>query len=123
MTVPHPRPYASVLDTIGWTPLIQLARIGQGLRTPIYGKAEYANPGGSVKDRIGLAIIGGMRSAPSFSLAPRDFGVVMRGRKSALTIELTPEIRADFANPDRLNALLASAFLYVRPEYSNYGGD
>ena len=28
-----------------------------GVRTPIYGKAEYANPGGSVKDRIGLAII------------------------------------------------------------------
>ncbi len=28
-----------------------------GIRTPIYGKAEYVNPGGSVKDRIGLAII------------------------------------------------------------------
>ena len=53
----HLRPYASVLDTVGWTPLIHLARIGAGLRTPIYGKAEYANPGGSVKDRIGLAII------------------------------------------------------------------
>lgn len=57
MTTPHPSPYASVLDTIGWTPLIQLGRIGAGLRTPIYGKAEYVNPGGSVKDRIGLAII------------------------------------------------------------------
>jgi len=51
------RPYASVLETVGWTPLIHLARIGGGLRTPIYGKAEYVNPGGSVKDRIGLAII------------------------------------------------------------------
>ena len=29
----------------------------RGIRTPIFGKAEYANPGGSVKDRIGLAII------------------------------------------------------------------
>jgi cystathionine beta-synthase len=46
-----------VLDTIGWTPLIRLSRVGAGLRTPIFGKAEYANPGGSVKDRIGLAII------------------------------------------------------------------
>jgi cystathionine beta-synthase len=46
-----------VLDTIGWTPLIRLGRIGAGIRTPILGKAEYANPGGSVKDRIGLAII------------------------------------------------------------------
>jgi len=54
---PHPRPYDNVLGTIGWTPLIRLARIGAGIRTPIFGKAEYANPGGSVKDRIGLAII------------------------------------------------------------------
>jgi cystathionine beta-synthase len=57
MTPPHLRPYDSVLETIGWTPLIRLGRIGAGVRTPIYGKAEYANPGGSVKDRIGLAII------------------------------------------------------------------
>jgi cystathionine beta-synthase len=57
MTPPHLRPYNSVLETIGWTPLIRLGRIGAGLRTPIYGKAEYANPGGSVKDRIGHAII------------------------------------------------------------------
>jgi cystathionine beta-synthase len=57
MTHPHPTPYGSVLDTIGWTPLIRLGRIGAGIRTPIFGKAEYANPGGSVKDRIGLAII------------------------------------------------------------------
>jgi cystathionine beta-synthase len=53
----HLQPYGSVLETMGWTPLIHLARIGVGLRTPIYGKAEYVNPGGSVKDRIGLAII------------------------------------------------------------------
>jgi cystathionine beta-synthase len=53
----HLAPYESVLDTVGWTPLIRLARLGSGLRTPIFGKAEYVNPGGSVKDRIGLAII------------------------------------------------------------------
>jgi cystathionine beta-synthase len=57
MTPPHLKPYDNVLETIGWTPLIRLGRIGAGLRTPIYGKAEYVNPGASVKDRIGLAII------------------------------------------------------------------
>ena len=57
MTRQHTKPYDSVLETIGWTPLIRLARVGAGVRTPVYGKAEYANPGGSVKDRIGLAII------------------------------------------------------------------
>jgi cystathionine beta-synthase len=59
MTHPHLTPYDSVLGTIGWTPLIRLGRIGAGIRTPIFGKAEYANPGGSVKDRIALAIIEG----------------------------------------------------------------
>jgi cystathionine beta-synthase len=53
----HLEPYDSVLETVGWSPLIRLSRVGSGVRTPIYGKAEYVNPGGSVKDRIGLAII------------------------------------------------------------------
>lgn len=51
------KPYGSVLETIGWTPLIRLTRVTSGLRTPVYGKAEFFNPGGSVKDRIGLPII------------------------------------------------------------------
>ena len=51
------RPYESVLETIGWTPLIRLTRVTRGIRTPVYAKAEIFNPGGSVKDRIGLAMI------------------------------------------------------------------
>ena len=53
----HTEPYESVLDTIGWTPLIRLNRVTRGVRTPVYAKAEFFNPGGSVKDRIGLAMI------------------------------------------------------------------
>jgi len=53
----HRRPYENVLETIGWTPLIRLGRVGKGLRTPLYGKADFFNPGGSVKDRIGLPLI------------------------------------------------------------------
>ena len=53
----HTRPYADVLETIGWTPLIRLNKVTRGLRTPVYAKAEFFNPGGSVKDRIGLAMI------------------------------------------------------------------
>ena len=51
------RPYQNVLETIGWTPLIRLNRVHDGARTPIYAKAEIFNPGGSVKDRIGIAMI------------------------------------------------------------------
>jgi cystathionine beta-synthase len=54
---PHQKPYESVVDVIGWTPLIRLRRVTGGIRTPVYGKAEFMNPGGSVKDRIGPAII------------------------------------------------------------------
>ncbi len=57
MTDPHTRAYESVLATIGWTPLIRLGRLASQIRTPVYGKAEFFNPGGSIKDRIGLAII------------------------------------------------------------------
>jgi cystathionine beta-synthase len=53
----HTRPYDNVLGSIGWTPLIRLNRVTEGIRTPVYGKAEFYNPGGSVKDRIGPAII------------------------------------------------------------------
>jgi cystathionine beta-synthase len=49
--------FDSVLDTIGWTPMIRLSRVTRGIRTPVYAKAEFFNPGGSLKDRIGLPII------------------------------------------------------------------
>jgi len=53
----HARPYANVLETIGWTPLIRLNAVATGIRTPVFAKAEFFNPGGSVKDRIGIAMI------------------------------------------------------------------
>ncbi|MDQ8164400.1 MAG: pyridoxal-phosphate dependent enzyme [Gemmatimonadota bacterium] len=51
------RVYDSVLDSIGWTPLIRLTRVTRGITTPVWVKAETRNPGGSVKDRIGMPII------------------------------------------------------------------
>jgi cystathionine beta-synthase len=47
----------NILEAIGRTPLVRLNRIAQGLRPQIYGKADYINPGGSVKDRIGVTMI------------------------------------------------------------------
>jgi len=49
--------YENVLDAIGGTPLIRLNRLAKGLKPKIYIKAEFMNPGGSVKDRIGVAMI------------------------------------------------------------------
>ena len=50
-------PLDNILQAIGWTPLVRLNRIARGIRTPVYVKAENLNPGGSVKDRIGVEII------------------------------------------------------------------
>jgi cysteine synthase A len=49
--------YNSILDTIGRTPLVKLNRLTEGLDATILLKAEFFNPLGSVKDRIGLAMI------------------------------------------------------------------
>jgi len=51
------RPYDNVVETIGWTPLIRLNAVTGGIRTPVYAKAEFFNPGGSIKDRIAVPII------------------------------------------------------------------
>ena len=44
--------------TVGGTPLVSLGRIGEGVAAEVCAKLEYFNPGGSVKDRIGAAMIG-----------------------------------------------------------------
>ncbi len=53
----NPRPYDDVIELIGQTPLIRLNKVTRGIRTPVYAKAEFFNPGGSIKDRIGGPII------------------------------------------------------------------
>jgi cystathionine beta-synthase len=47
----------NILEAIGRTPLVRLNRINQGLKPQIFVKADYTNPGGSVKDRIGVTMI------------------------------------------------------------------
>lgn len=47
----------SIIEQIGNTPLIKLNRINKGLKPQIFAKLESANPGGSVKDRIGYSMI------------------------------------------------------------------
>ncbi len=47
----------TLLDAIGHTPLVALSRVTDGCRVPVLVKCEHMNPGGSVKDRIALAIV------------------------------------------------------------------
>src|ERR1044071_8534204 len=55
----------SILETTGNTPLVRLSRIGKGLPCELLGKCEFMNPGGSVKDRIGVRMrLDAERSGP-----------------------------------------------------------
>ncbi len=52
-----PDPCDSILECVGNTPMVRLRRVCDGIRTKVLAKCEFMNPGASVKDRIGLAII------------------------------------------------------------------
>jgi cystathionine beta-synthase len=47
----------NILEAVGHTPLIRLNRITKGIRASVYVKADFLNPGGSVKDRIAIQMI------------------------------------------------------------------
>lgn len=50
-------PFPTILDAIGRTPLVRLLRVAAGSPHPVLGKCEHLNPGGSLKDRIALAMV------------------------------------------------------------------
>src|ERR1700676_3538710 len=47
----------NILEAVGHTPLIRLNRLARDCKAEVYVKADYLNPGGSVKDRIGITMI------------------------------------------------------------------
>ncbi len=100
----NPEPFENILDAVGWTPLVRLHRIARGIRTPVYGKAENLNPGGSVKDRIGLAII----EAAERSGALKPGGVIVEGTSGNTGVGLAiaaalKGYRCIFTIPDKMS--------------------
>ncbi len=49
--------YNNILEAIGRTPLVKLNRLARGFKAEVYAKCDFLNPGGSVKDRIGIAMV------------------------------------------------------------------
>ena len=99
-----PAPLNSVLEAIGRTPLIRLNRVARGVRTPVLAKAEQFNPGGSVKDRIGLAII----EAAERSGALKPGGVIVEGTSGNTGVGLAiaaaiKGYRCIFTIPDKMS--------------------
>jgi cysteine synthase A len=71
--------------TIGHTPLIRLKRASEATGCTILGKAEFMNPGGSVKDRAALAMI----DAAEASGALKPGGTIVEGTAGNTGIGLT----------------------------------
>jgi cysteine synthase A len=82
--------HRSVIDTIGNTPLIRLKRASEETGCEILGKAEFMNPGQSVKDRAGLFII---RDAEARGLL-KPGGVIVEGTAGNTGIGLTVVAKA-----------------------------
>ena len=74
-----------LLNAIGNTPLIRLRAVSEATGCDIFGKAEFMNPGGSVKDRAALAIIEDAEE----SGALRQGGMIVEGTAGNTGIGLT----------------------------------
>src|SRR5258706_6725926 len=57
LTEPGTEVKAWILDAMGHTPLVRLSRLGAGLTPQLVAKVEALNPGGSIKDRVAVALI------------------------------------------------------------------
>jgi cystathionine beta-synthase len=104
MNARHLKPYENVIETIGWTPLIRLSRIARGTRTPVLVKAEFFNPGGSIKDRIGLPII--ERAEKDGSLRPGGTIVEATSGNTGIGLAIAAALRGYrciFTMPDKMS--------------------
>jgi cystathionine beta-synthase len=96
--------YDNVLEALNQTPLIRLSRVTRGIRTPIYGKAEYLSPGGSLKDRIGVSII--EAAEKSGRLRPGGTIVEATAGNTGLALAMAASIkgyRCIFVMPDKMS--------------------
>lgn len=78
-------PAKNFLELVGNTPLIRLNAVSDATGCEIYGKAEFANPGGSVKDRAAKGII----EAAEASGALKENGIIVEGTAGNTGISLT----------------------------------
>ena len=104
MTVRHRDPYDNVMEMVGWTPLVRLQQVVGGARTPVYGKCEFMSPGGSVKDRIGLALV--QAAERDGSLRPGGVVVEATSGNTGLALAMaaaTRGYRCIFTMPDKMS--------------------
>ena len=98
------REYPTVLELVGSTPIVRLERVGRSVPGELLAKLEYLNPGGSVKDRIGLAMIeaaeGAGRLRPGGTIVEPTSGNTGVGLAIAASLR---GYRCIFVMPDKMS--------------------
>lgn len=83
--------YPDILATIGRTPTVRINRLGADLDCELYGKCEFLNPGGSVKDRVGYAMI--LDAERSGRIKPGDTLIEPTSGNTGIGIALAGAVR------------------------------
>jgi cystathionine beta-synthase len=98
------RHHATILGAIGQTPLVKINRVSRGYKPQIFAKVESLNPGGSVKDRIGIEMIEdaerGGRLRPGGTVVDATSGNTGMGLAVAAAVK---GYRCVFTMPDKMS--------------------
>src|SRR5207253_1264678 len=94
----------NILEVIGHTPMVRLNRVARGIRATMLAKLEYLNPGGSVKDRIGIAMLEAAEKAGEI----RPGGTIIEGTSgnTGMGLALAAAIKGYqciFTMPDKMS--------------------
>ncbi len=81
----------SILDAVGETPLVRLNAVGRGLPGEIVAKCEFMNPGGSVKDRIGVKML--LDAEKSGRIKPGDTLIEPTSGNTGIGLALAASVR------------------------------
>ncbi len=86
-----PRIHDSILSTVGNTPIVRLSRIGRHLGQELLAKCEFLNPGGSVKDRIGVRML--LDAEKSGRIKPGDTLIEPTSGNTGIGLALAAAVR------------------------------
>jgi cystathionine beta-synthase len=81
----------SILDATGGTPMVRLSRIGRDLPCELLGKCEFMNPGGSVKDRIGVRML--LDAEAAGRIKPGDTLIEPTSGNTGIGLAMTAAVR------------------------------
>src|SRR2546425_4243772 len=98
------REYPTALELVGNTPIVRLDSVGRDVEPQLLAKLEYVNPGGSVKDRIGLAMI--EKAEAEGKLRPGGTIVEPTSGNTAVGLAIAAAIggyRCIFVMPDKMS--------------------